>query len=169
MTKAMNIKDFTYLLLATLADKAKVINLKNKSVRTISLPNTFKESIEKIMYQGNGWEKDFSILIDAEEYFSNHYAWEYRFSRCLKEVLKELDKQIEYDVVNDRLCIDFTQEEVDNILVKYQDEEINDKMDHFSNLVVDFVFTRGYQAMRKDLEEIKERNGNIKPITTFKR
>lgn len=165
----MDIKDFTYLLLAMLADKSKVINLKDKSVRTISLPNTYKESIEKIMYQGNGWEKDFSILIDTEEYFANHYKWEDRFSRCLKEVLKELDKKVEYDVVNDRLYIDFKQEEIDNILVRFQDEEINDKMDHFSNLVTDFVFTRGYEAMRKDLEEIKESNRNIKPITTFKR
>ena len=89
--------------------------------------------------------------------------------RCLKEVLQELDKEVEYDIVNDRLYIDFTQEEIDSILAKFQDKKINDKMDHFSNLVVDFVFTRGYEAMRRDLEEIHERNSNIKPITGFKR
>lgn len=169
MTKAMDIKDFTYLLLAMLADKSKVINLKDKSVRTISLPNTYKESIEKIMYQGNGWEKDFSILIDTEEYFANHYNWEDKFSRCLKEVLKELDKKVEYDVVNDRIYIDFKQEEIDNILVRFQDEETNDKMDHFSNLVTDFSFTRGYAAMIKKVEQFQEQNRNIKPITKFKR
>ena len=68
MTKAMNIKDFTYLLLAMLADKSKVINLKNKSLRTISLPNTFKESIEKISvtdsYTSDADEKSFvSVLV----------------------------------------------------------------------------------------------------------
>lgn len=165
----MDIKDFTYLLLAMLANKSKVINLKDKSIRTVSLPNTYKESIEKIMYQGNGWDEEFSILIDTEEYFSNHYKWEDKFSRCLKEVLKELNKDVEYDVVNDRIYIDFKQEEIDNILIKFQNEEINDVMDHFSNLVVDFVFTRGYEAMQKDLEQIREANRNIKPITKFKR
>lgn len=165
----MDIKDFTYLLLAMLADKSKVINLKDKSIRTISLPNTYKESIEKIMYQGNGWEKDFSILIDTQEYFANHYRWEDRFSRCLKEVLQELDKEVEYDIVSDRIYIDFKQEEIDSILSKFNDEEINDKMDHFSNLITDFTFTRDYKAMRRDLEEIHERNSKIKPITGFKR
>ena len=165
----MDIKDFTYLLLAMLANKSKVINLRYKSIKTVSLPNTYKESIEKIMYQGNGWEKDFSILIDTEEYFENHYKWEDKFSRCLKAVLKELGKVVEYDVVNDRLYIKFKQEEIDKILIRFQDEEINDKMDHFSSLVIDFIFTRSYKAMLKDFEEIKERNSEIKPITKFQR
>jgi len=165
----MDIKDFTYLLLAMLADKSKVINLNDKSIRTISLPNTYKESIEKIMYQGNGWDEEFSVLIDTEEYFANHYKWEDKFSRCLKEVLKEMDKKVEYDVFNDRIYIDFKQEEIDNILIKFQNEEINDAMNHFSNLVPDFVFTRDYEAMKKDLEQIKETNRSIKPITKFKR
>lgn len=161
----MDIKDFTYLLIAMLADKSKTINLNDKSIRTLSLPSSYKETIEKIMYQGNGWEEKFSVLIDTEEYFDNNYAWEDKFSRCLKEVLEELNKKVEYDVVYDRLCIEFKQEEIDDILSKYNDEKINDEMDHFSNLLVAHVFTRQYEAMRKYLEKTKENSClGVKPI-----
>ena len=161
----MDIKDFTYLLLAILADKSRMINLNDRSIRTISLPGSYKESIEKIMYQGNGWDEEFSILIDVDEYFDNNYKWEEKFARCLKETLEELNKTIEYDLVYDMIHIDFKQEEIDEILSKYQDEAINDAMDHFANLVKDYVFTRRYQAMRKDFEQTKEKcKASNKPV-----
>lgn len=157
MSKAMNIKDFTYLLLAMLANKSIKINLNDESIRTVSLPSSYKESIEKIMHQGNGWDEEFSTLIDTDEYFDNNYKWEEKFSKCLKEVLEELGKKVEYDLIYDMINIDFKQEEIDKLLEKYQDEEINDAMDHFANLVTDYVFTRRYNAMRKDFEQTKEK------------
>ena len=168
MKKAMDIKDFTYLLLAMLADKSKVIHLMDKDIKTVSLPNTYKETIEKIMNQGNGWDEKFSVLIDTKEYFYNNYEWEEKFSRCLKEVLKEMGKKVEYDLVWDYITIDFNQEEVDAILEKYTDETINEEMDHFSNLLVSHVFTRRYLVMQKDLKQIKENNKNIKPINKIR-
>ena len=160
----MDIKDFTYLLLAMLADKSKTINLINRDVKTISMPNTFKETIEQIMYQGNGWAEKFSVLIDTEEYFYNNYAWEEKFSRCLKAVLQDLKKTVSYDLVYDCIEIEFKQEEIDAILGKYTDEKINEEMDHFSNLLVSYVFTRRYKAIQKELNQIQEKNRNIKPI-----
>lgn len=165
MKKAMEIKDFTCLLLATLADKSRMINLNDNNIRTISLPSSYKETIEKIMYQGNGWDEEFSVLIDVNEYFDNNYKWEEKFARCLEETLEELDKKVEYDLVYDMINIDFKQEEIDEILKRYQDEEINDVMDHFANLVKDYVFTRRYKAMKKDFEQTKEKyKSSIKPI-----
>ena len=163
MEKAMDIKDFTYLLLAMLADKSKTINLIDKEIKTVSLPNSYKETIEKIMNQGNGWDEKFSVLIDTEEYLYNNYAWEDKFSRCLKEVLQEMGKTVRYDLVYDHIMIDFKQEEIDEILERYTDEKINEEMDHFSNLLVNYVFTRRYLAMQKELGIIQEKNKNIKP------
>lgn len=45
--KGNGYKRFHLFVMAVFADKSKVINLNDKSIRTISLPNTFKESIKK--------------------------------------------------------------------------------------------------------------------------
>ena len=153
--------------MAVLADKSKVINLLDRDIKTISLPNTYKETIEKIMYQGNGWEEKFSVLIDTEEYFKNNYAWEEKFSNCLKAVLQEMGKKVSYDLVYDHINIDFKQEEINEILGKYKNKKINETMDHFSNLLVSYVFTRRYLSLRKELGVSLENNKSIKPIKKY--
>lgn len=163
MKKAMDIKDFTYLLLAMLANKSESINSTDKNIRTVSIPGSYKEVIEKIMNQNNEWKKKFSVLIDTEEYFYNNYKWEDKFSRCLRGVLKEMEKSIRYDLVYDSIDIEFKQEEVDEILEKYTNKTINEAMDHFSSLLVDFVFTRRYLEMQKEIEQIEDNSRNIKP------
>lgn len=159
MEKAIDIKDFTYLLLAMMANKSKKINLIDKDIKTFSLISSYKEIIEKIMEQHVDWHNKFSILIDADEYSYNNYAWEEKFSRCLKEVLKELGKKVEYDLVYDRIEVEFKQEEIDNILSRYTDERIIDVMDHFTNLLMSHVFSRRYQAMQKEMELSKNGYG----------
>lgn len=168
MEKAIDIKDFTCLLLAMLANKSKAINLIDKDVKTICLPNNYKEIIEKIMNSNNGWEEDFACLINAEEYFENNYKWEDKFSRCLREVLKDIGQKAEYDVVYDCIEIKITQEKVNDILEKYTDKKINEEMDRFSNLLVDYSFTRRHKGMLKELEQIQEKNKNIKPINKLR-
>lgn len=163
----MDIKDFTYLLLAVLANNSET-KIHAKNIREISIPGSYKEVIEKIMSQNNGWAEKFSVLIDVEEYFENNYKWEDKFSRCLRDVLKEMGKTIKYDVVYDCIDIVFTQEEVNSILEKYTDKKINEEMEHFSSLLVDYSFTRRYKAMLKEFEKLREESKNIKPINKLR-
>lgn len=164
----MDIKDFTYLLVAMIANKSMKINLIDKDIKTFSLPSSYKEMIEKIMIGHEDWYNKFSVLIDIGEYSYNNFAWEEKFSRCLKEVLKELGKDVEYDLVYDRIEVEFRQEEIDDILGRFTDEKINDVMDHFTNLLTSHIFTRHYLAMQKDLKLMKEKSGYIKPITKIR-
>lgn len=164
----MDIKDFTYLLLAMLANNSKTINVHAKNIRAFSIPGSYKEVIEKIMSQNNGWAEKFSVLIDTEEYFENNYKWEDKFSRCLRDILKEMGKETKYDVVYDNIDIVFTQDEINKILERYTNKKINEEMEHFSSLLVDYSFTRRYKAMQKELEQIQEKNKNIKPINKLR-
>ena len=149
--KCMEIKDFTYFLLAKLANKSQIINLRDKNIKTIMIPTNYKQVIENIMCAGNGWDERFSILIDKEEYFDNHFVWETKFAVTLQEVLQEMQKPYKYDFIGDRLLIQIKQEQVDEILSKYPGRKLNDVMDHFANLFVDYIFTREYQENYHDL------------------
>ena len=146
MKKVLDIKKFTYLFLATLAKKTRIIQLdaKNKHILACRLPVNFKQNIQNIMCEQNGWAEKFSNLIDVEEYFYDHFAWEHKFSKTIEEVLKELNKKHTYDIKYDSFCIDFTEKEVDLILRKFT-TPVKDNMDHFVNLVIDYIYTREYQ------------------------
>lgn len=161
----MDIKDFTCLLVAMVANKSKKISLIDSNIKTFSLPSSYKETIEKIVGENAEWRDSFSVLIDIEEYSYNNYDWEDKFSRCLKDMLKEMGKKVEYDLVYDRIEVEFRQEEIDDILAGYTDEKVNDKMDHFSNLLVSHIFTRNYLAMMKQIEQSK----NLYKFKTTKR
>ena len=163
MKQCMEIKDFTYLLLATLANNSKIVNLRDKSIRTFFIPVNYKQIIQNIMCAGNGWDDEFSILINKEEYFDNHFAWEIKFSSSLKQTLGELQKPYKYDFVGDRLLIDIKQAQVDQILEKFPNKKIRNTMDHFTNLLTDFIYTREYQEEYHDHSAIAvERMRQIK-------
>jgi len=148
--KVLNLKDFVYLLLGTLAKNSQIIDLEDTNKRVVALPVRYKQIIENILCADNGWKERFSCLIDIEEYFDNHFAWEMKLSIELKQALIDLNKSYEYDFEYDKLRISFTKEEVDAIMSKYQDEEINDKMDHFTNLLVDYIYTQEFQERFND-------------------
>lgn len=142
---ALDINDFVYLLLATLAENPKISDLKDRSKKIISLPVQYKQIIENILCADNGWKEEFSILIDTEEYFDDHFAWEQNLALALKQSLIDLNKTFEYDFEYDSLLISFTQDEINMILSQYPDEEVRNIMDHFANLLVDYIYTRKYQ------------------------
>lgn len=143
--KALNLNDFTYLMLATLAQESKIIDLRDKTKKTISLPIHYKQIIENILCADNGWKEEFSILIDTQEYFDDHFDWERRLSSTIRQILIDLNKSFEYDIIYDRLLITFTQDEVDTIMLRYPDEELKNIMNHFTNLLVAYIYTREFQ------------------------
>jgi len=145
MKKVLSIKKFTYLFLAKMAEKSPIIDLKgNKDVLICTLPVCYKKNIENIMCEQNGWAEEFSNLIDVDSYFKDHFEWEMLLALNIKQVLVELNKDFEYDFLNDRICIKFTQAEVDAILSKFSRREI-ENMDHFANLVGGRIYSREFQ------------------------
>lgn len=148
--KTLSINEFVYLLLATLAQNTRVLDFKYKNQKTIALPVQYKQIIENILCADNGWKKEFSILIDIEEYFKDHFIWEQKLALALKQALINLNKTFEYDFKYDNLLIVFTQEEINMILSQYQDEELKNTMDHFTNLLVDYIYTREFQEKYYD-------------------
>lgn len=159
--KALEINDFVELLLATLANEE--ITMRGK--KTISLPVQYKTIIEKILNTHDEWEESFSVLIDIEDYSKDHFAWEKQLSSSLKQFLVNLNKTFIYDFEYDRILITFTEEEIKPILSKYTDETLISSMRHFSSLLVDYCYTREYQAMIYKYNNLNEsRMGSLIPL-----
>ena len=148
--ETLSINEFVYLLLATLAQNPRIFDMKDRSKKIISLPIQYKQIIENILCADNGWKEEFSVLIDTEEYFENHFAWEQKLALTLKQALIDLNKTFEYDFEYDKLLISFTQEEINMILSQYPNEELKNIMDHFANLLVDYIYTREFQEEHYD-------------------
>ena len=76
MKRVLTLKQFVCLLLAKLAEKTPVIQLspKKQDVLICRLPARYKQNIQNIMCEQNGWTEKFSNLIDVEEYFENTEA-----------------------------------------------------------------------------------------------
>lgn len=170
MKKNLDLTDFTYLLLATLAKK----NIRydgiryNKNIKTAVLPLYYKEVIERILCNPNRWKYMFSVLIDMDDYFNDHFIWELKFSRELDKVVGELNKKMILDLECDQILIKFSNEEIEEILAKYSDidEEVKKRLDHFTNLLNDVIFERQFvEEFYRDrnftaihLEEIEKYN-----------
>ena len=150
MKETIKIKDFVYLLLGTLGTKLQIIDLNDKSKKIVSLPSNYKQRIQNILCAENRWKEMFSGLINIEEYFDNHFAWENKLANALKEVLIEMNKKYDYDFERDSLIITFTEEEVEDILNRYENEELKNSMDHFTNLLIDYIYSREFQEEHYD-------------------
>lgn len=172
MKRVLTLKKFTYLFLAKMAEKTPIIQLKSdkKDILICTLPARYKKNIENIMCEQNGWAQEFSNLIDVDAYFKDHFEWEMLLALNIKNVLAELNKDFEYDFLNDRICIKFTQAEVDAILSKFSKKE-KENMDHFANLVGSQIYRREFQEhyqeqdskstkFMHDLNEKRYRNRN---------
>ena len=151
--KGMDLNDFVSLMLVTLAIDSKIIDILNKNKKIVSFPSQYKQIIENILYMDNGWKEEFSVLIDIEKYFADHFRWELEFSNAFEKVLLDLGKDIQYDFLTDDLLISFTQKEIDMIKNKYQDETLNNIMNHFTNLLVNCRYTRKYQEYFYDFNK----------------
>lgn len=148
--KVLTIDEFAQLLLVTLASNPIVMDIKDKNKKIVSLPIQYKQIIENILCAENGWRERFSVLIDIEEYFENHFVWERKLALSIKQFLSYLNKPFEYDFENDRLLINFTQNEIEEIMLKYPDEELRNIMYHFANLLINYIYTRDYQEKFHD-------------------
>ena len=150
MGNKIKIKDFVYLLLGTLGTKPQIIDLNDKNKIIVSLPSNYKQRIQNILCAENRWKEMFSSLIDIEEYFDDHFVWETKLANTLKNILEEKKKEITYDFERDSLIITFTKQEVKDIINRYKSEELKNTMDHFTNLLTDYIYSREFQEHHYD-------------------
>lgn len=137
----MDMKHFIMLLLADLASKSKIYHLDGSKTKTACLSTDYKRIIEDIMYQENEWGIKFAELINIYSYYEFQAEWEAKFGKKLRKVLDELNKEFYYDFERDVIEIEFAEEEIDNIKKMY-DEKTLQVMDHFTNLIDSYSFSR---------------------------
>ena len=150
MKKTLSLNNFVILLIATLADNSKVIDLINRDNKVAVIPVDYKQRIENILCAENGWKYRFSILIDTDEYFDDHFAWELQLASQIQNVLQQMNKNFEYDFARDSINISFSQREIDLILSNYKDENIKNIMNHFASLLSDWIYSRRFQEEFQD-------------------
>lgn len=143
--KSLSLEEFVTFLLATLANNTKIISLGDSDKKIASFSSNYKQIIENILCADTNWKEKFSCLIDTEEYFDDHFAWEMNLAFAFEKVLKELNKDVCYDFLMDRILVEFNQSEIDIIISNYQDEYLINTMDHFANLLTDLIYTRRFQ------------------------
>lgn len=144
ITPVIDMKHFVLLLLADLASKSKTVPNDNIAY----LPMDYKQRIQGIMFESNGWGIQFSKLIPIETYYEYQREYEEKLGKMLKKVIQELRKPIEYDIENEVIKIPFTKEEIENIKNDYDSETLK-IMDYFIYLISDYSFSRNYELDHK--------------------
>ena len=150
MEKALSLNGFAILFIVTLANNSRVIDLINKDNKVAVIPVDYKQRIENIMCAENGWKDRFSVLIDIDEYFDDHFAWEQQLALQIKNVLQQMNKNFEYDFLRDSINISFSQREIDLILSHYMNDNVKNIMNHFASLISDYIYTREFQEQFYD-------------------
>ena len=70
-------------------------------IKNAVIPVDYKQRIENILCAENGWKEKFSILIDTDEYFQDHFAWEQKLAIQIKNILQQIGKNYEYNFEGD--------------------------------------------------------------------
>ena len=61
MNQPLNLKDFVYLMLASLAQKTPEFSIERTDQKVAKLPSSYKQVIEEILYANSDWKEKFSI------------------------------------------------------------------------------------------------------------
>lgn len=116
----------------------------------------YKRIIEDIMYQENGWGIKFAELINIYSYYEFQLDWERKLGKTIQRVINNLHKDFRFDFENDSIEIDFTEEEIKNIKGNYDNHSL-EIMNHFSNLIASYAFSRRYKLDRKEMDRSDSR------------
>ena len=143
--KCLSLYDFVTLMLIHLAEKSQLIDIRYPDLKYACIPFAYKEIIQNILCAENRWKEMFSNLIDVDEYFDDHFGWEIQMSNTLDKVVKNMNKTVKVDFVRDKFIITFTDDEINNLIKQYPNEEINNSVDHFTNLLNDYIYTREFK------------------------
>jgi len=144
MKKTLSLRDFTILMIASLANNSKS-SVTNPNKKIAVIPVDYKQRIENILCAENNWKDIFSEVIDTDLYFQDHFAWEQELAVQIEHVLQTMGKEFEYDFVHDSINIPFSQKEIDFILSNYKNNHIKMMMKQFTALIGDYIYTREFQ------------------------
>ena len=143
--KCLSLDDFITLMLIHLAKKELIIDIRYPNLKYACIPFAYKEIIQNILCAENRWKEMFSKIIDVDEYFDSHFSWERQMSNTLDRVIKEMGKTVQVNFYSDKFIIAFTNDELDQLIKNYPDDEIHSTMDHFTNLLNNYIFTREHK------------------------
>ena len=141
---ALLLHDFAKLMLARLAKETRVINFYHPEEKVASIPFDYRERIQNILCEDNGWEEEFAVLIKISEYFDDHFYWEQRLAEEILAVTQELNKKLEFDIVREYMTITFHSNEIQEITEDF-DESIVNTMDHFVSLIISGLYSRRHR------------------------
>ncbi len=153
----MDINNFALLLLADMASKSKIFYSDKQNSMTASLPLNYCEVIEKIMYEENGWGIKFAELIDIYSYYENQSDWEMELGAAISKILQDEKLKSDLDLEYSYLNIHFTKTQIEEIKSRF-DEETLDIMDHFSNLLGAYVYTRQWSIESNEMTRNRNRH-----------
>lgn len=141
----MSIDNFTLYFLTGFARNSKVIDLVQRENIWVSIPSNYKDIIESILNENESWREEFSVFIDMEQYFTDHFKWEEDFVVSLEKTLNILGKRISYNLQTDNLEFCFSKEELALLSSETNNKELSQIMDHFVTLIQNSEYTRDYR------------------------
>lgn len=147
---SLSMESFVTLLLLHLAKNTKIIDFNNPDNRYACIPFAYKEIIQNILCAENRWKEMFSCLINIEEYFDVHFLWESKMSNMMDNILKKMGKTVVCDFERDKFLVPFDIVEINLLSKNYNNKIINDRMDHFTNLLNAYIYTREFKENHYD-------------------
>ena len=152
----VDMKNFVLLLLADLARKTKVYDFQNPNLKVALLPLEYRDIIEKIMYEENGWGTKFASIIPIYYYYENQREWECKLGKMIKSVLNEENLEHDFDLEYNCIRVYFTEDRINEIRSRC-DSMLLEVMDHFSNLVSSYTFSRNAKIEDRESERMMNR------------
>lgn len=152
----VDMKNFVLLLLADLARETKIHDFQNPNLKVALLPLEYRDIIEKIMYEENGWGMKFSSIIPIYSYYENQREWECKLGKMIKSVLNEENLEYDFDLEYNCIRVYFTEDRINEIRSK-SDSMLLEVIDHFSCLVSSCLFDRDAKIGNKELQRIESR------------
>ena len=142
---ALSMQVFAKLLLVMMAKESNEVHPFWTKTVTVRIPFNYRDRIENILCAGNGWKEKFSILIDTDDYFKDHFWWEERLAKEILNVVEEFGTTLKMDLVKDQILIDFDLDKVNEVLSTFKDEKVRDIIKHFASLVTCILYSREHQ------------------------
>ncbi len=140
---ALTLHAFVLLFLAKLADNSLSIDYRQLNIKSANIPFNYRERIENILCANKSWRDNFAVLINLKEYFEDHFFWEEELANEILNVVNELGKKIDFNIVSEYMSIDFSEKEISDILKRFDKYTVS-QMDHFVNLLLDAIYSREY-------------------------
>ena len=141
----MNLENFSYLFLVTLASKD---NLSNNELKYAKIPVDFKSRIVRVL-NNESWYEEFNNIIDIDLYKENHFIWEENFVKCMLSLLNRLGKHYDYYMDLDIISIGFTKDSIESVLKRYSEDE-KKAMRDFTELLTSYSMSREYLENSND-------------------